>query len=63
MSKLFKSLKKGLEEALANAEGKITLKSEVIEILESFEYSAEYIKRMIEQNITHKKFLQKKSSG
>lgn len=32
MSKLFKSLKKSLEEALAYAEGKITLKSEIIEI-------------------------------
>ena len=33
MSKLFNGLKKGLEEALAHAEGKINLKSEVIEIL------------------------------
>lgn len=31
MSKLYKGLKKGLEEALAYAEGKITLKSEIIE--------------------------------
>lgn len=34
MSKLFKGLKKGLEEALAHSEGKITLKSEIIEIPE-----------------------------
>ena len=32
MSKLFKALKKGLEEAIAHEEGKITLKSETIEI-------------------------------
>ena len=34
MSRLFKGLKNGLEEALAHAEGKISLKSEVIEIQE-----------------------------
>lgn len=51
MSKLFKGLKKGLEEALAHVEGKITLKSELIEILEPpAEYSAEDIKRIREQN-------------
>lgn len=51
MSKLFKGLKKGLEEALAHAEGKITLKSEIIEIPEPpAEYSAEDIKRIREQN-------------
>ena len=51
MSKLFKGLKKGLEEALAHTEGKITLKSEIIEIPEPpAEYSAEDIKRIREQN-------------
>lgn len=34
MSKLYKGLKKGLEEALSHAEGKITLKSEGITIPE-----------------------------
>jgi putative transcriptional regulator len=34
MSKFFKGLKKGLEEALAYTEGKITLKSEWVEIPE-----------------------------
>jgi putative transcriptional regulator len=34
MSRLFKGLKNGLEEALAHAEGKIVLKSKVIEIPE-----------------------------
>lgn len=42
MSKVFKSIQKGLEEALAHIEGKITLKSEVIKIPESSaEYNAE----------------------
>lgn len=51
MSKFFKGLKKGLEEALAHSEGKITLKSEIIEIPEPpNEYSAEDIKRIREQN-------------
>lgn len=51
MSKLFKGLKKGLEEALAHAEGKITLKSEIIEIPEPpAEYDAKDIKRIREQN-------------
>ncbi len=35
MSKLFKGLKKGLQEALAHEERKIALKSEMIEIPES----------------------------
>ena len=49
MSKLFNGLKKSLEEALAYAEGKITLKSEIIEIPEPLaEYSAEDIKRIKE---------------
>jgi len=51
MSKLFKGLKKGLEEALAFSEGKITLKSELIEIPEPpSEYNAHEIKRIREQN-------------
>lgn len=51
MSKLFKGLKKGLEEALAHSEGKITLKSEIIEIPEPpAEYKAKDIKRIREQN-------------
>jgi putative transcriptional regulator len=51
MSKLFKGLKKGLEEALAYTEGKITLKSEIIEIPEPpTDYSAEDIKRIRKQN-------------
>lgn len=51
MSKLFKGLKRGLKEALAHEEGKITLKSEVIEI-PAFpaEYRARDIKRMRKQN-------------
>ena len=32
MSRLFKGLKKGFKEVLAHTEGKITLKSEIIEI-------------------------------
>lgn len=49
MSKLFKGLKKGLEEALAYTEGKITLKSEFIEIPEPpYEYKAKDIKRIRE---------------
>lgn len=51
MSKLFKGLKKGLEEALAHAEGKITLKSEIIEIPEPpAVYRAEDVKRIREEN-------------
>ena len=49
MSKLFNGLKKGLEEDLAHTEGKITLKSEIIEIPEPpTEYSAEDIKKIRE---------------
>ncbi len=33
MSKLFTVLKKGLDEALAHTEGKITLRSEIIKII------------------------------
>lgn len=51
MSKLFKGLKKGLEEALAHSEGKITLKSEIIEIPEPpSDYNADDIRRIREQN-------------
>lgn len=51
MSKLFKGLKKGLKEALAYSEGKITLKSEIIEIPEPpAEYKAEDIKRIREKS-------------
>ncbi len=49
MSKLFRGLKKGLEEALAYTEGKITLKSELIEIPEPpFEYKAKDVRRIRE---------------
>lgn len=49
MSKLFKGLKEGLEEALAYTEGKITLKSEIIEIPEPpIEYNAKDIRRIRE---------------
>jgi len=34
MGKLYQDLKKGLEEIIAYKEGKITLKSEIIQILE-----------------------------
>lgn len=52
MSKLFKGLKKGLEEALAHSKGKITLKSEVIEIPEPpNDYSAADIKRISDTRI------------
>jgi putative transcriptional regulator len=51
MSKLFKGLKSGLKEALAHTEGKITLKSEIIEIPEPpAEYNAKDIRRIREQN-------------
>jgi putative transcriptional regulator len=51
MKKLFKGLKKGLKDALAHSEGKITLKSELIEILEPpDEYSANDIKKIREKN-------------
>src|ERR1700722_4717080 len=51
MSKLFKGLKKGLEEALAHSEGKITLKSEVIEIPEPpSDYNADDIRRIREKS-------------
>lgn len=51
MSKLYKGLKKGLEEALGHAEGKITLKSESIKIPEPpEEYNAKQIRRIREQS-------------
>lgn len=47
MSKFFKGLKEGLEEALAYSEGKLTLKSEFIEIPEPpSDYKAKDIKRI-----------------
>ena len=47
MSKFFDDLKEGLEEALAHTQGKITLKSEIIEIPDApIEYKAEDIKRI-----------------
>lgn len=49
MSKFFKELKEGLEEALAYTQGKITLKSETIKIPEPpLEYTAKDIKRIRE---------------
>lgn len=51
MSKLFKGLKKGLEEALAFSEGKITLKSELIEIPgPPDDYTANDIKKIREKS-------------
>jgi len=50
MSKFYKKLKEGLEEALAHKQGKITLKSEVIEIPEPpMEYRAKDIKKIREK--------------
>lgn len=47
MGKLYKDLKKGLEEVIAYKEGKITLKSEMIEIPKPpKEYKAKEIKRI-----------------
>lgn len=49
MSKFFKDLKKGLEEALAHTKGKITLKSEFIEIPEPpAEYKPKEIRKIRE---------------
>jgi putative transcriptional regulator len=49
MSKFFKDLKQGLEEVLAYTQGKITLKSELIEIpAPPCEYTAKDIKRIRE---------------
>lgn len=51
MSKLFKSLKAGLEEALAHKQGKIKLKSITIEIPDApSEYKAKEIKKIREKN-------------
>ncbi len=51
MSKLFKGLKKGLEDALAYSEGKITLKSDLIEIPEPpRKYKAKEIKKIRESS-------------
>ncbi|MFS8562846.1 MAG: helix-turn-helix domain-containing protein [Rhabdochlamydiaceae bacterium] len=47
MGKLFKELKQGLKEAIAHKKGKITLKSEFIEIPEPpIEYSPKRIKKI-----------------
>lgn len=51
MSKLYEGLKKGLGQALEHVEGKITLKSEVIEMPEPpKDYSAKEIKKIRERN-------------
>jgi len=50
MSKLFKKLKKGLEEAIAYEEGKLTLTSKIVEIPEPpTKYKAKEIKKIREQ--------------
>ena len=50
MSKLFKGLKKGLKDALAFSERKITLKTELIEIPEPpSDYNADDIRRIREK--------------
>ena len=50
MSKLFKALKEGLEEAIAHDQGKIKLKSEFIEIPKPpAKYKAEEIKKIREK--------------
>jgi putative transcriptional regulator len=50
MGKFFEQIKEGLEEALAYTQGKITLKSEIIEIPDApAEYKAEDIKRIREK--------------
>lgn len=50
MGKFFDDLKEGLEEALAYTQGKITLKSEIIEIPDApTEYKANDIKRIREK--------------
>ena len=51
MSKLFKGLKLGLEEAIAHNKGKLDLRSEVIEIPEPpAQYRSKEIKKMREIN-------------
>jgi len=60
MNKFFKKLKKGLEEALAYSEGKITLKSELIKISEHpSDYIAGDIKRIREKTCCFKRSSQK----
>lgn len=50
MSKFFKQIKEGLEEALAHKKGKITLRTEIIEIpAPPEEYSAKEIKKIREK--------------
>src|ERR1700733_13714572 len=51
MSKLFKALKAGLEEAIAHEQGKLDLRSEIIEIPEPpAQYKAKEIKKIREKN-------------
>jgi len=51
MSKLFKALKAGLEEAIAHDQGKLDLRSELIEIPTAPDhYKAKDIKRIREKN-------------
>jgi putative transcriptional regulator len=51
MSKLFKDLKAGLEDAIAHKKGKINLRSELIEIPEKpAEYQPQQIRRIREEN-------------
>jgi putative transcriptional regulator len=51
MSKLFKDLKAGLEDAIAHKRGRINLRSELIEIPEaSAEYQSQQIRRIREEN-------------
>lgn len=51
MSKFFKQIKEGLEEAIAHKKGKITLRTEIIEIPEPpADYSAKQIKKIREKS-------------
>ncbi|HSX26055.1 MAG TPA: helix-turn-helix domain-containing protein [Chlamydiales bacterium] len=50
MNKFYKQLKEGLEEVLAHKKGKITLRSEIIEIPEPpISYTAKHIKKIREK--------------
>jgi hypothetical protein len=54
MGKLYKELKKGLEEVIAHKKGRILLKSELIEIPESRQkYSLKTSKRTSAKNASH----------
>lgn len=51
MSKLFKALKKGFEEAIAHDQGKLDLRSEFIELPEPpIQYKAREIRKIREKN-------------